>query len=54
LIKWKGEKVLPLHDERGLGKCKVRVPHSHEELGVGKRNIGGVWFVKWGELMGGL
>ncbi len=36
--KMEGEKVLPLHDQRGLGKCKVGVPHSHEELGVGKWN----------------
>jgi hypothetical protein len=24
LVKWKGEKVLHVHDQRGLGKCKVR------------------------------
>jgi hypothetical protein len=23
LVKWKGEKVLHLHDQGGLGKCKV-------------------------------
>jgi hypothetical protein len=26
--------VLPMHDQRGLGKSKVRAPHSHEGLGV--------------------
>jgi hypothetical protein len=37
-IKWKGEKVLHVHDQRGLGKCKVGAPHSHEGLGSNKGN----------------
>ncbi len=24
--------VLPLQDQRGLGKCRVGAPHSHERL----------------------
>jgi hypothetical protein len=27
-----------VHDQRGLGKCKVGAPHSHEELGVNNKN----------------
>ncbi len=38
LVKWKGEKVLHVHDQRGLGKCKVGVSHSHKGLGVDKGN----------------
>jgi hypothetical protein len=46
-----------MHDQGGLGKCKVGTPHSHEGLGVGMGTnrwcvcvrIGGVislWFVR--------
>ncbi len=38
LVEWKGEKVLHVHDQRGLGKCKVGAPYSHEGLEVGKEN----------------
>ncbi len=38
LVKWKGEKVLNLHDQKGLGKCRVQAPHSHEGLGANKKN----------------
>jgi hypothetical protein len=38
LIKWKGENVLHVHDQRGLGKCRATTPHSHEKLGVHKGN----------------
>jgi len=38
LVKWKGEKVLHVHDQRGLGKCKVGAPHSHKGLRVNKGN----------------
>jgi hypothetical protein len=27
-----------VHDQRGLGKCKVGTPHSHEGLRVGRGN----------------
>jgi hypothetical protein len=27
-----------MHDRRGLGKCKVGTPHSHERLKVGRDN----------------
>jgi hypothetical protein len=37
-IEWEGENVLDVHDQKGLGKCKVGTPHSHEGLGVGKRH----------------
>ncbi len=33
LVDWKGEKVLHVHDQGGLGKCRVGAPHSHEGLG---------------------
>jgi hypothetical protein len=33
-IKWEGENVLAVHDQGGLGRCKVRTPHSHEGLGA--------------------
>lgn len=33
-----GGKVLLLHDLRGLGKCGVGIPHSHERLRAGKGN----------------
>jgi hypothetical protein len=33
-----GEKVLLVHGQRGLGKCKVGAPHSHEGLRVGNGN----------------
>jgi hypothetical protein len=36
LVEWKGEKVL--HDQRGLGKCRVGASHSHKRLGVNKEN----------------
>jgi hypothetical protein len=32
-----------MHDQRGLGKCKVGAPHSHEGLG---ELVGDVWFVR--------
>jgi hypothetical protein len=38
LVKWKGEKVLHVHDQRGLGKCKVGASPSHKVLGVDKGN----------------
>ncbi len=38
LINWKGEKVLPLHDQGGLGKCEVGASHSHKELVARKGN----------------
>ncbi len=34
LVEWKGEKVLHVHDQRGLGKCKVRASRSHKGLGA--------------------
>jgi hypothetical protein len=34
LIKWKGEKVLHVHDQGGLGKCKVKA----KKLRVNKGN----------------
>jgi len=48
LIEWKGEKVLHVHDQRDLGKCKVRAPYSPKWLGASKGNY---WVVcgllKW-------
>jgi hypothetical protein len=38
LVEWKGKKILHVHDQRGLGKCRVRASHSHKRLGVSKRN----------------
>jgi hypothetical protein len=38
LVKWKGEKVLHVHDQGGLGKCEVGASHSHKRLEVVKRN----------------
>jgi hypothetical protein len=38
LVKWKGEKVLHVIDQKGLRKCKIGVPHSPKGLGVGKGN----------------
>ncbi len=38
LVEWKGEKVLHVHDQGGLGKCKFGVPHSHEGLGANRGN----------------
>jgi hypothetical protein len=38
LVKWKGEKVLDVHDQKGLGKCKVGASHSHKRLGADKGN----------------
>jgi hypothetical protein len=35
---WKGEKVLHVHDQGGLGKCRVGAPLSLKELGVSKEN----------------
>ncbi len=56
LVEWKGEKVIHVHEQRGLGKCKVGASHSHERLMANKGNY---WMVcgllKWeGELMGGV
>jgi hypothetical protein len=40
---WEGENVLVMHDRKGLGKCKVGIPHSHEGLGAnGGHLVGGV------------
>jgi hypothetical protein len=33
-----GGKFLHVDDQRGLGKCKVGAPHSHEGLKVDKGN----------------
>jgi hypothetical protein len=38
LVKWKGEKVLHVHDQRGLKKYKVGAPHSPKGLGASKGN----------------
>jgi hypothetical protein len=38
LVKWKGEKVLHVHDQWGLGKCRVGALHSFKGLGVDKGN----------------
>ncbi len=38
LVEWKWEKVLHVHDQGGLGKCKVGAPHSHEGLRANKGN----------------
>jgi hypothetical protein len=45
LVTWKGEKVLHVHDERGLGKSKIKASYSHKRLRV---TNGCVWFVKMG------
>jgi hypothetical protein len=34
LVKWKGEKVLHLHDHGGLGKCRVEALHLHKKMGL--------------------
>jgi hypothetical protein len=36
LVGWKGEKVLHVHDERGLGKCKVGASYSYKGLRASK------------------
>jgi hypothetical protein len=33
-----GGKVLRVHDQGGLGKCKVGASHSHKRLGASKGN----------------
>jgi hypothetical protein len=38
LVEWKGEKVLHVHDQRGLEKCRFGASHSHKGLGVNKVN----------------
>jgi hypothetical protein len=38
LVKWKGEKVLHVHDQVGLRKCKVGALHSFEGLGADNEN----------------
>jgi hypothetical protein len=38
LVEGKGEKVLYVHDQRGLGKCRVGALHLHEGLNVYKGN----------------
>jgi hypothetical protein len=38
LVEWKGEKVLRVHDEGGLGKCRVEALHSHKGLRASKGN----------------
>jgi hypothetical protein len=38
LVEWKREKVLHVHDEKGLRKCKIGASHSHKRLGAGKGN----------------
>jgi hypothetical protein len=35
-MEWEGENVIVVHDQRGLGKCKVGTLHSHEGLVVSK------------------
>jgi hypothetical protein len=40
LVGWKGEKVLHVHDQGGLGKCRVGASHSHKGLGVDKGTSG--------------
>jgi hypothetical protein len=37
-VEWKGEKVLHVHDQGRLRKCKVGFSHSHKGLGVDKGN----------------
>ncbi len=38
LVEWKGEMVLHVHDQGGLGKCRVGASHSHKGLGASKGN----------------
>ncbi len=38
LVEWKGEKVINVHNQSGLGKCKVGASHSHKGLGASKGN----------------
>ncbi len=37
-VKWKGGKILLVHNLRGLGKCGVGISHSYEGLGADKGN----------------
>jgi len=40
---------------KGVWEIVRLEPHIHmKNKGLVKRTIGGVWFVKWGEIMGGL
>jgi hypothetical protein len=34
LVEWKGENVLHVHDQGGLGKCRVGALHLHKNLGL--------------------
>jgi len=36
VVKWIGEKVLHVHDQRSLRKCRVGAPHFNEGLGANK------------------
>jgi len=38
VVKWTREKVLHVHDQGSLRKCKVGAPHFNEGLGVNKGN----------------
>ncbi len=38
LVEWKGEKVLHVHDQGGLEKCRFGASHSYKRLGVNKGN----------------
>ncbi len=38
LVEWKGEKVLHVHDQGGLRKCRFGASHSHKGLGVNMGN----------------
>ncbi len=35
-MEWEWKNVLVVHDQKGLGKCKVGTLHSHERLGASK------------------
>jgi hypothetical protein len=37
-LEWKGEKVLHVHDQGVLGKCRVGASHSHKGLEASKGN----------------
>ncbi len=38
LVKWNMEKVLHVHDQGGLGKCRFGASHSHKGLRANKGN----------------
>ncbi len=35
-----------MHDQGGLGKCRVGALHLHKRMGPIRELVGGVWFVK--------